>query len=109
LSSSSAISDQARILHRRQTRRRTRLEKKEDTEKGKGLLDPKNGTQSALIYRAVHKAKNPTFAEILAAIAPALKGKAAKTIEANARWYVNDLKKKGLLKASGSKEERVDQ
>ena len=78
---------------------------KTETEKGKRLLDPKNETQSALAYRACSK-KPVTFAEILAAVSPVLKGKSAETVSRNLRWYLNSLKKKGLLRSDEHKEER---
>ena len=73
-----------------------------DTEKGKKLLASE--TQGGLIYKACSKGL-VTFVEILAAISPKLKGKSAETISNNGRWYINDLKKKGLLKAV---EEKVE-
>lgn len=68
-----------------------------DTDKGKKLLQGE--TQGGMIYRACSKGP-ATFAEILEAISPKLRGqgKTAETIENNSRWYVNDLRKKGLLR-----------
>ena len=58
-----------------------------------------------MLYRFVRSAKEPpTFAQILAFAKAALRGKSAETVEANWRWYVNDLRKKGLIKAVERKE-----
>lgn len=74
-------------------------------ELAKRLSDPKTGTQAAMLYRFVRSAKEPpTFADVLAFARTALKGKSPETVEANWRWYVNDLKKKGLIKAAERKE-----
>jgi hypothetical protein len=77
-------------------------------ELAKRLSDPKNGAQAAMLYRFVRSAKEPpTFGEILAFARAALKGKSAETVEANWRWYVNDLKKRSILKSVEAKEERT--
>ena len=92
----------------------TRYEPKEPTtdkqrELAKRLSDPKLGAQAAMLYRFVRAAKEPpTFGEILAFARAALKGKSAETVEANWRWYVNDLKKRGLIKSVEAKEERTE-
>jgi hypothetical protein len=66
-------------------------------EKGAGeeLLEKK--TQASLVYRACRTVR--TFAEVLAEVSKNLKGKKKATIEANSRWYLADLKKKGLERA----------
>jgi hypothetical protein len=77
---------------------------KQDTEKGKALLDAKNEGQAALIYRACSKGPT-TFGDILAAIAPKLRGKAEKTIRQNAAWYLASLRGKSLVKTTSAREE----
>jgi hypothetical protein len=88
----------------------TRYEPKEPTtdkqrELAKRLSDPENEAQAAMLYRFVRSAKEPpTFADTLAFARGELKGKSAETDEANWRWYVNDLKKKGPVKSVEQKE-----
>jgi len=69
---------------------------KQDTEKNEG--------QAALIYRACSKGPT-TFGDILAAIAPKLRGKAEKTIRQNAAWYLASLRGKSLVKTTSAREE----
>lgn len=72
---------------------------KAETEKAKGLLAKENTSQGAEVYRFITRKTTALFSEILEHMKEHLKGKPAKTVESNTRYYVNDLRKKGLLRS----------
>lgn len=79
---------------------------KADQEKAKPLFEKDNKRYMAVVVRTLRSAKEPVaFPALLAAcVAEAQHGKDAN-VEANLRWYLNDGKKKGLIRSA---EEKVE-
>jgi hypothetical protein len=78
---------------------------KTDSKDGKGLLDPKNDSQKAAIYRLIARAKAPlTFDDLFPLVNKDCSTK-SKNFKGCVRWYVTRLKKDSLAKSVTAKEE----
>ena len=73
----------------------------------KRLLDDGTETQAATLLKFVKDGKGVTFAEILAFVKAAEKGKPEETLERNYRWHLAKLGKAGLVRTVENREAKA--
>jgi hypothetical protein len=87
------------------------LTAKAEGEKFAKLFDRENKSYAAVIAQALKAVKGPlTLPLLLAEVAPRVEKRDGKVnVEANLRWYLNDLKKRGLIRSLDEKVEARSQ
>jgi hypothetical protein len=87
------------------------LTAKAEGEKYAALRDKASKRYAAVVVQVLAASKEPVaFPELLKAVEGRVEKRDGKVnVEANLRWYLNDLKKRGLIKSSEDKVEAKSQ